>query len=86
MKTTIWFAIPVLFATLWFAFNNPANAIDPLATEVASQTWYSLSHKTKGHYCDTKNANAIVSRFNNNATPFGKTQLRKAYRVILSNC
>lgn len=84
MKTSIWFAIPILFATLWFAVNNPAKAIDPLATEVASQTWNTIPNK--GHYCKTKNANAIVSRFNNNATPFGKTQLRKAYRVILSNC
>lgn len=85
MKTTVWFAIPFLFATLWGVQNN-AFAVDPLATEVASQTWWDIPQAKRMHYCDTQNAKAIVRKHNPEATPAGKKQLRKAYRYILSNC
>lgn len=76
-------------ATLGFAGGIEAEAsIDPMAYEVVMQTWYGkISHKAKGHYCDTKNANAIIRKYNSNATRHGKAELKKAYRFyIFNNC
>jgi hypothetical protein len=62
-------------------------SIDPMAKEVAIQTWYNdIPQAKRMHYCDTRNAKAIVRKHNPEATPAGKKQLRKAYRYILSNC
>lgn len=76
-------------ATLGFAGGIEAKAsIDPLAHEVVMQTWYGkISQPDRMHYCDTKNAKAIIRKYNSNATRQGKVQLRKAYRFyIFNNC
>ncbi len=63
-------------------------SIDPQAYEVVMATWYGDIPQTKRmHYCDTKNAKAIIRKYNPNATRQGKEQLRKAYRFyIFNNC
>jgi len=63
-------------------------SIDPQAYEVVMATWYGDIPQTKRmHYCDTKNAKAIIKRYNKNATPRGKRELKKAYKYyILANC
>jgi len=89
MKTAVWFAIPVVFATSWLAVNTEANAaIDPQAYEVVMATWYGdIPQAKRMHYCDTKNAKAIVRKYNSEATPRGKRELKKAYKYyILANC
>lgn len=77
------------FALLGFAGGVEAKAdIDPLAYEVVMATWYGdIPQINRMHYCDTKNAKAIIKRYNKNATPRGKRELKKVYKYyILANC
>ena len=74
---------------LGLAGNIEAHAsIDPIAHEVVMQTWYGkINNKDKRHYCNTRNAKAIVRKYNSNASTEGKIELVKAYRFyILDNC
>lgn len=76
-------------ALLGFAGGVEAKAsIDPQAYEVVMATWYhDIPQVNRMRYCDTKNAKAIIKRYNNNATPRGKRELQKAYKYyILANC
>ena len=83
MKLTTTIAIgATLFA---ISAGIQANAIDPLAEEVANQTWHSMSHKAKGKACD-RNAQWIIRKHHSKLNKPAKRQLRKAYRVILDNC
>lgn len=67
--------------------NVEAQAYDPRADEVALQTWYGKIPQTKRmHFCDTKNAKAIVKKYNKKATPKGKKHLVKAYKNLMTNC
>ena len=56
------------------------------AYEVAIQTWYTYPKAKRGRYCDTKNVKRIVKHNHKGATPKGKRELRKAYRVLLKDC
>ena len=58
----------------------------PQALEVVSQTWYSLPQAKQERYCDTRNVKRIVKRHHSGATPKGKRELRKAYRLWLRDC
>ena len=58
----------------------------PLATEVVSQTWYSLPQAKQARYCDTRNVKRIVRVHHRGATTEGKRDLRRAYRAWLRDC
>lgn len=56
------------------------------AWEVAIQTWYTYPQAKRERYCDHRKVRKIVRKNHRGATPKGKRELRKAYRVLLKDC
>lgn len=89
-KATI---LAVFLLATGLAGGVEARATDPLATEVATQTWSEMSWGEKRHRCDQsqsigrkRTARKIIRKWNPNATKSGRVQLRKAYGHILNQC
>ncbi len=67
--------------------NTPeAEGLVAPAWEATIQAWYEYPKAKRGRYCDHRNAKKIVRKNHRGATPKGKRELRKAYRVLLKDC
>ena len=62
------------------------SAVDSLALEVVSQTWYSLPQAKQERYCDTRKPKRIVKKHHKGLGKQAKRELRKAYRIFLRDC